>query len=201
LKERGLLEKEELKIKLQFGNKEAFLDILTSIVKEKEPILGKGAFGVCQYLNKPDLFIGVKGRSAAFDAQSYWPLGLQYATSTCGATHLTGFIFSKGITKNTEDIVSQVKLVQDKTAVLESLGVCPYALGSFSLESLLSMLQGATGLTLTVEDLLKIGETICQLEHEFNQKVGIEEDNLPKRWLFPNFSNLLKEYHQLRGWQ
>ena len=201
LKERGLLEKEELKIKLQFGNKEAFLDILTSIVKEKEPILGKGAFGVCQYLDKPDLFIGVKGRSAAFDAQSYWPLGLQYATSTCGATHLTGFIFSKGITKNTEDIVSQVKLVQDKTAVLESLGVCPYALGSFSLESLLSMLQGATGLTLTVEDLLKIGETICQLEHEFNQKVGIEEDNLPKRWLFPNFSNLLKDYHQLRGWQ
>jgi len=204
LKERGLLEKEELKIKLQFGNEEAFLDILTSIiVKEKEPLLGKGAFGICQYFDKPDLFIGVKSRSAPFDVQSYWPLGLQYATSTCGATHLTGFIFLKGITKNTEDIVSQVKLVQDKTAVLEALGICPYALGSFSLENLLSMFQGATGVILTVEDLLKIGETIYQLEHEFNQNVGIglEADNLPKRWLFPKFQSLLKDYHQLRGWQ
>ena len=201
LRERGFLEKEGLKIKPGFGDNEAFLNILTSI--EKEPLLGKGALGVCQYFDKPDLFIGVKARSAPFDVQSYWPLGLQYATSTCGATHLNGFIFSKGITKTTEDIVSQVKLVQDKTAVLEALGVCPYALGSFSLEGLLSMLQGATGLILTVEDLLKIGETIYQLEHGFNQNVGIglEADNLPKRWLFPNFQSLLKDYHQLRGWQ
>ena len=200
LKERGLLEKEELKIKLQFGNKEAFLDILTSIVKEKEPILGKGAFGVCQYLDKPDLFIGVKGRSAAFDAQSYWPLGLQYATSSCGATHLNGFVFSQGITKVRGDIVSQVKTLQDKIAVLEALGICPHGLAGLSLDTMASMLEGVSGITLTQEDLLKIGESIYQLEHEFNQKAGIEEDNLPKRWLFPNFSNLLKDYYQLRGW-
>jgi aldehyde:ferredoxin oxidoreductase len=202
LKERGALENVKQKIKLDFGDKAALVSLLTSIGNGENTLFKKGAYNLAKELDRLDLFMGIKGRSAPFNVKNFFPLALHYATSPCGPTHLTGFIFGEEGLKERDDLAFYIKSVQDKIAVLESMGICPYVLGGFPLETFLPMLQAAIGVTMSTEDLLKIGEMVFQLEHEFNKKVGfsLEEDNLPKAWLFSDFKEALSQYYRLRGW-
>jgi len=195
MKEKGLFDDESVPF---FGDKKTILELIPKIAKKESP-LANGAFKLCQELNNPDLFLGVKGRSIVFDVRNHHYLGLVYATSNCGATHLNGFVFTK---ENYDEIPQKVKLMQDKIAVLESLGICPYILKGISLENLLTIFQATTGITLTKEEFLKKGEEIYQIEHNFNEKAGIKRDAdmLPVKFSFPEFEKILESYYKLRGW-
>lgn len=200
----GALEKENLEIEPKFGDKEALLKLLAFIGKGEKgsSALGKGAYQLSQHLQKPDLFMGVRGRSVCFDVTTLPYLGLQYATSNAWSTYLTGPAFlDKGLKR--EEIADKVKLVQDKTVALEAMGICPYVANGFALDIFLSMFQAATGIALEKADLLKIGETICNLEREFAQKAGVnlETDTLPEKISPSGFKELIDKYYQLRGWK
>ncbi|MCD6320452.1 MAG: aldehyde ferredoxin oxidoreductase C-terminal domain-containing protein [Candidatus Desulfofervidaceae bacterium] len=204
LGEEGVLEKENLEIEPKFGDKEALLKLLAFIGKGEKgsSTLGKGAYQLSQHLQKPDLFMGVKGRSICFDVTNLPYLGLQYATSNTGFTYLSGPTFlDKGLKR--EEIPGKVKLVQDKTAALEAMGICPYVTDGFALDVFLSMFQAATGIELEEADLLKIGEAICNLEREFAQKAGVDlgTGTLPEKISPSGFKELIDKYYQLRGWK
>ena len=102
-----------------------------------------------------------------------------------------------------EDIPKEVKNVQDISAALECLGVCPYLYIGLSLKAFLSIVKAVVGLEWKEENLLKVGEHTIDLEHDFNQKAGItlEADHLPRKLKIIEFEKMLKLYYQLRGWQ
>jgi aldehyde:ferredoxin oxidoreductase len=81
-------------------------------------------------------------------------------------------------------------------------------------EDFASMLTTLTGVSYTLDDYLRAGERIWNLERMFNLKAGFTsaDDNLPERLLkcpiktgpskgeISHLGDMLPEYYQLRGW-
>ena len=197
---------------LTFGKTQAFLETIKASGRGEEiaGILNKGALYLARHFKSEDIFLGVKGRSIPpFDPRIIQGIGLQYATSNFGATHLTGFTLIEEL-KDPSSIKGKAKLVkdyQDKTAILESMGICPYAQFFLPLTIFIEMLNQATGLDFKEEKVLKMGEDIYHIERLFNTNAGIKnEDWLPPKMLrqpvngmISKLDKMLKEYYELRG--
>ena len=107
-----------------------------------------------------------------------------------------------------------VKLFQDLTAVIDSLGLCLFTSFALDLNDYCELYNCIVGETFTPEDMLIAGERIWNLERLFNLQAGIspEEDTLPKRLLeepipegpskghVHRLKELLPEYYRVRGW-
>ncbi len=110
---------------------------------------------------------------------------------------------------------------QNFTALGDSLTQCRFVsergFGMTIKEIYAEMINGVTGWNLTVEDVERIGERICNLERAFNVREGISrtDDSLPYRVMedpVPNgphqgmrcsqqeLNRMLDEYYRLRGW-
>ena len=113
----------------------------------------------------------------------------------------------------TEGKAEMVKALQDFTAVIDSSGLCLFvALApNFLYEEIQSLMNAASGAGYSVEELVRIGERIWNLERLFNLKAGFTkaDDTLPKRLLEEpggpkgdvcRLNEMLPEYYQLRGW-
>jgi aldehyde:ferredoxin oxidoreductase len=114
----------------------------------------------------------------------------------------------------TEGKAEITKLFQDATATVDATGLCQFLTFGIGLEDILPQLSAATGVTYTMDDLMKIGERIWNLERLWNERSGMtgKEDTLPKRILeepIPSgpakgqvnrLGEMLPEYYQLRGW-
>lgn len=107
-----------------------------------------------------------------------------------------------------------VKIFQDLTAVIDSMGLCLFTSFAMGADDYAELYNAVTGSDYTAQTLLEAGERIWNLERVFNLASGIkpEEDTLPKRLLQEEISEgpskgwthklevLLPEYYQLRGW-
>ena len=107
-----------------------------------------------------------------------------------------------------------VKIFQDLTAVIDSLGLCLFTSFAMNAADYAEAYNAVCGTEHTVESLLEAGERIYNLERLFNLQAGIEpsQDTLPKRLLeepitsgpskgsVHRLSELLPEYYTLRGW-
>ena len=107
-----------------------------------------------------------------------------------------------------------VKIFQDLTAVIDSLGLCLLTSFALGAEDYKDMFNAIVGHNWTTESLLEAGERIWNFERMFNLKAGISpsEDKLPRRLLSEPISSgpckghvhhlgqLLPEYYAKRGW-
>ena len=106
------------------------------------------------------------------------------------------------------------KFYQDMTAFIDSAGLCVFTIFAMGVEDYKNLINNATGLTFTAEDLMDIGERIWNMERAFNLKAGIgpEQDTLPDRFLrdpiatgpqkgaVVKLKELLADYYKARGW-
>jgi aldehyde:ferredoxin oxidoreductase len=107
-----------------------------------------------------------------------------------------------------------VKVFQDLTAVIDSAGLCLFTSFALGADTYNDLINGATGSTNSVDDLMAAGERIWNLEKLFNMKAGFTtaDDTLPPRLLNeplaegPNkgqvhhLDQLLPQYYAIRGW-
>jgi len=107
-----------------------------------------------------------------------------------------------------------VKIFQDLTAVIDSLGLCLFTSFALGADDYRDMFNAIVGQDITTESLLQAGDRIWNLERMFNLKAGIgpEQDKLPRRLLgdpIPSgpskghvhrLPELLPEYYKERGW-
>ena len=107
-----------------------------------------------------------------------------------------------------------VKIFQDLTAVIDSLGLCLFSSFALGADDYKDMFNAIVGQDWTKEQLLKAGDRIWNIERMFNLKAGIgpEQDTLPRRLLtepIPNgpckghvhrLPELLPDYYKERGW-
>lgn len=111
-------------------------------------------------------------------------------------------------------------MAENRTAVINSLGLCVFPVGTDPIRYPLSMfaeaLAALTGAELSAEQLRVAGERIVNLEKAFNSRLGHRrpDDQLCERWLKerkPNgpgagwkaedyLEQLKDEYYRLRGW-
>lgn len=177
----------------------------------------------------------VKGmETVATDPRGQPSWGLQYATSSRGADHMRAYsnfeynglsdsdmLRIAGTTKiaerfGTEGKGRAVAYLEDMHAYGDALGVCRFMTrGEIGFPEVLAPLyQTATGIPISTEQLLNVGERITNLERLSNLRDGITpaDDTLPGRYLkepvpdgpakgrICDLQPMLDEYYQARDW-
>ncbi len=227
LYESGFIKKEELEKgpELKFGSAEALLFYLNKMAKAEG--IGKklawGSFRLAESYGHAELSMSVKKQEIpAYDPRGAQGQGLAYATSNRGGCHVRAYLISPEILGAPEKIDPQaiegkpqwVKIFQDLTAVIDSLGLCLFTSFALGAPDYADMVNKATGFNYSVDELMLTGERIWNMERQFNLAAGLTsaDDTLPKRLLEdpipvgPNkgqvhrLGELLPDYYKLRGW-
>ncbi|SKA28722.1 Aldehyde ferredoxin oxidoreductase, partial [Carboxydocella sporoproducens DSM 16521] len=185
--------------------------------------LALGSARLCEAYGHPELAMAVKKQELpAYDPRGVQGHGLQYATSNRGGCHVRGYMISPEILGLPEKLdrfslegkAEWVKVFQDLTAVIDSLGLCLFTSFALGAQDYADLYNAATGENLTAEQLLACGERIWNNERLFNLQEGYtaQDDTLPRRLLeepIPDgpskgsvhrLAELLPVYYQVRGW-
>lgn len=223
--ERGIVSRSEVGRSLNFGDPDAMVEMVRAIGYREGfgDALAEGSYRLAERYGHPEYSMSVKKQEfPAYDARGVQGMGLEYATSNRGACHVRGYMISPEILGSpqkldpfeTEEKAGWTKTFQDLTAVVDSSGICLFNTFAIGAPEILEYLKAATGVKMTLEELMKAGERIWNLERLFNLKAGIsgKEDRLPDRLLkepMPSgpakgnvvkLEKMLPEYYELRGW-
>jgi aldehyde:ferredoxin oxidoreductase len=226
LREKGLIKDEELEgTALEFGNAQSIIDWTIKIGKAEGlgVKMAEGSYRLCEAYGVPELSMSVKKLEIpAYDPRGIQGHGLQYATSNRGGCHVRGYMISPEILGVPEKLdrftlegkAQWVKIFQDLTAVIDSLGLCLFTSFAMGAQNYTDVFNAVCGTDYTAETLLEAGERIYNIERQFNLEAGIDpsQDTLPKRLLeepvvagpskgsVHRLAELLPEYYVLRGW-
>jgi len=225
--QRGIISRDEVGYDLEFGNTDSMIQMLHQIGKGEGVghLLGLGTKAAAQKLGQgSEVFaMHVKGLELpAYDPRGAYAMGLAYATSDRGGCHLRSWpIAAEGLQHNgridpfsTEFKSEFVKNEQDLISVVDSIGMCQFAMGALNPRQLVRLMYSITGQEKfkTIEDVLESGERIYNLTRLINLREGVEPDTLPPRLLdeeMPDgpaqgnrtpLKEMLEEYYFIRGW-
>jgi aldehyde:ferredoxin oxidoreductase len=129
----------------------------------------------------------------------------------------TEFPWFKGLDRLAEEGKGKThKWFEDVRAFQHSLEVCMFAFESRDVvwtQVLAEMFTAVTGIDITADQVLTVGERTTNLERAFNVREGLtrKDDALPERFLKPmpagpakgqfvNLEPMLDEYYEARGW-
>ena len=226
--ESGIIGEDNLPFPVKFGDAEAMINLIHLAAKREGigDLIAEGSYELTKHFGHPKFSMSVKKQELpAYDPRGVKGMGLAYATSNRGGCHVRAFTVTEEV-YNTDDPEYRlkyddkaliVKELQDKQAVVDSLGICSFARTIYGVDDFSEMLEVTWDIDLSPEELLKCGERIWNVERLFNVRAGFtrEHDTLPER-LFKEaiktgpskgeiydkreFEKLLFEYYRLRGW-
>lgn len=225
LYEKGWLSGADFKEPLNFGNGEVVIRLLKEIGRTEGfgAILGKGNYEIGERFGHSESCMTVKGQGLpAYDIRGIQGFGLHLATSNNPTDSMGGYtiideilgVHDASSPSDTNGKAAKVKLFQDLSALMDSMGVCIYLLMGVWIKQIFPMFKSVTAMDVKLEDILLAGERAWNLERLFNLKAGFAnvQDTLPNRILKepiregPAEGNLLRlekmlpEYYRLRGW-
>ena len=201
---------------VEMGRKVAFREGVGDILAEG-PALAARAFG------HPECALTVKGQGIpAYDPRGLKGMGLGYATSNRGACHLRGYspacelslIPLKADPLAWKGKGELLKLLQDLHAFSDSLDLCKFSAFAEGAEEYAGLYGAMVGVPFTLDDVLRAGERVYNLERYYNNLCGFREgsDYLPERFVkepstMPGslghvceLDLMLEEYYAARGW-
>ncbi|MBI4674700.1 MAG: aldehyde ferredoxin oxidoreductase family protein [Chloroflexi bacterium] len=211
--------------KLGWGDYMHMVELVEKTAKREGvgDLLAEGAERAAKKLGHPEIAMTVKGQGIpAYDPRGLKGMGLGYATSNRGACHLQGYSPASElglIPLKTDPLAWKgkgdlLKLLQDLFAFMDSMDVCKFSSFAEGGEEFAEQYSAIVGVPLTVDELLKTGERIYNLERYYNNLNGFREgsDSLPARFLnepsqapgstgnICELDLMLDEYYRLRGW-
>lgn len=205
--EHGLITKNDTGgLELSWGNHEAFVKLVEQMCKKEGfgAILSDGTKIAAERIGKgsEQYAMHVKGLELpAHNPFRFKSLGLNYATGNRGACHNRGSPSypARGVTSPEIDLPdkydpftpdgkgSATKIHQDACALVDSVGQCkfPQFFGGLNLNMLTDLYNAVTGSNATLQDMMKAGERIWNLERAFSVKMGLtkKDDKLPDRFI------------------
>lgn len=221
LQQNGLIKNDSL----TFGNKDNLCKLVEQIALRKGigEELAEGSLRFSSKNNGQDYAMQVKGMEMpAYDPRGAFGQALNYAISSRGACHLTGFLIALevlGAPKKIDRFSIRGKsdllvLKQNQSVVEDSLIVCKFVGYALGLEFQVRFLSTVLDKEISINDLLTIGERIYNLERLFNIREGFsrKDDILPKRFLetplqdgpskgkIVPLNDLIDEYYMVRNW-
>jgi aldehyde:ferredoxin oxidoreductase len=223
LYEMGAIPEEDIGFPLRFGDRDAMVELTRQCAKGEGfgKVIGMGSYRMATKYGHPELSMSVKKQEIpAYDSRAIQGIGLNYATSNCGAAHVRGYVIAPevlGVPMKTDPLVTTkkgdlVKLFQDLTALCDSTGMCIFITFAVGLPEIAGQYRAAVGSDESDEDILLKGERIWNLEKRFNMEAGVEKDTLPPRLLreaLPSgpakgkvceLQTMLADYYRERGW-
>jgi aldehyde:ferredoxin oxidoreductase len=231
--EQGLLPEADVGGTLNFGDAEAMV-ALTEKTGRREgfgDLLAEGSYRLAQQYGHPEYSITAKKLEfPGYDPRGAKGMGILYATSNIGASHMKGDMiylefgyFDFRLDPFAEaDKARFCKQMQDIYAVVDSVGVCAFVAmrhlmkhdESLELDRMAGAMSAATGMQYDPAGLLEAGERIYNLERSFLIAAGFRrvDDNLPPRMLqeplpegpakgqVVDLETMLESYYEHRGW-
>jgi aldehyde:ferredoxin oxidoreductase len=180
----------------KFGDAEAAIRLIKE-VGQGTPlgrILGSGAAVTGRVFGIERIPV-VKGQSMpAYDPRAVQGMGVTYATATMGADHTAGYavtanLLSVGGTVDPLKPQGQVELsrnLQIATTAIDATGMCLFIAFAIldqpdTFQSLIDLINGFTGLSMTADDVTNLGKSILMHERNFNKAAGLTaaHDRLP----------------------
>jgi len=230
--EKGIItEKDTEEIKLTWGNAQALIDTIKKIAKREGigEILSEGVRRAAQILGKNSIefAIHIKGLEPSYhDPRCFFSHAINYATGARGGCHNSSQSHAFEMAASCPDlglnepqdrhmIEGKVEFVvksQNLMCLYDSLVFCKFFHTSCALQphQVVNFLNYVTGWKLDLNEALKIGERIFNLQRMYNVRCGIsrKDDTLPPRLLtlkrdkdkLPPLGQLLSDYYELRGW-
>ncbi|MBW2610198.1 MAG: aldehyde ferredoxin oxidoreductase family protein [Deltaproteobacteria bacterium] len=237
--EKGILTENDTDgLRLEWGNKEAVWKLMENIVNKRGlgEILAEGSRKASEIIGKgsEEFALHTKGLDhVEADPRGLMAWGLAYAVSSRGADHLRALpAFEMSITPErakelfgteeagdrfaTKGKGKMVKWYEELRAFEDSMETCKFICRT-ELNSpgpLAEILNAVTGLGISENDVMLIGERIVNVERAFNVREGIrrKDDSLPRRFLeeplpfgpaaghVHKLEPMLDDYYKLRGW-
>jgi len=209
----------------EFG-KEGSLSNIIETIALRDGIGDELAEGSLRFSRKHNGFkyaMQVKGMEIpAYDPRGAFGHALNYAVSSRGACHLTGFLAALevlGAPKliNRFSVSGKSDLLflkQNQSAVEDSLIVCKFVGYALGFEFQARFLSSILNKEISITYLITIGERIYNLERLYNIRDGFskEDDTLPSRFLetpliegpskgkVVPLKRLLQDYYKVRQW-
>jgi len=233
LSERGYLPEADVGRQLRFGDPEAIVDLtrMTGLREGFGDILAEGSLRMAEQYGHPEFAMVSRGQEfAGYDPRGEQGMGLAYATSSIGASHMRGdpaYIELIGVPMlidplTWEDKPRLVKDWQEVFAIIDAAGLCVF----FTVRNLVSptrdirpvgileLLNAATGVGYDMDELMRVGERIINAERYFLAQAGFsrKDDSLPPRiveepmpdgpakGMVCHLDEMLTAYYELRGW-
>lgn len=233
LVDRGYLSEETVGRPLQWGDGQALVELTrqTGYREGFGNLLAEGSYRLAQRYGHPELaMVSKKQEFAGYEARGAQGMGLVYATSPIGGSHMRGdpaYFELLGVPTLVDPLewrgkARLSKIWQDLFCIIDAAGLCVFFcvrnLVEQNLEvkpvGILEYLNAATGADYTLPELLRAGERIANAERLFLVRAGFsrKDDTLPPRLTqepMPagpakgsvcHLEEMLAEYYELRGW-
>jgi len=212
-------------LKLDWGAGEAVVKLLDMIVYRKGlgDTLAEGLKRAAETIGHGADRYALHVKGLAFDSRDprgskAWGLG--YAISSRGADHCRTLVpdLAPGIDRFSEEgKPAMLKWCEECIGVQNCLETCvfPWPRYDFTVPELLAKIfMAVTGVEITGEQLLKVGERVLNLDRCFNMREGMQksDDGLPDRFtkeMMPegpskghvvSIGPMVDKYYELRGW-
>nr|MDO8115341.1 aldehyde ferredoxin oxidoreductase C-terminal domain-containing protein [Candidatus Sigynarchaeota archaeon] len=229
LQEKGVLPPAKVEgLKLAWGDMDPAITLIEKIAKREGigDIMAEGTVGMAKKLGVSlDECAAVNNMEVPFhDPRAYLGSALEYATSHRGACHVTAaYYFTSmgapfpdwGISCldrfENEGVGKCVAQLQDLRAMFQSMSLCTFVIPS-SATMMADFFSSATGIPMTMEEIITVGERISTLRRLINLNLGYTtaSEKLPAILLkpleggtegkIPDIEKQLKDYYEYRGW-
>jgi aldehyde:ferredoxin oxidoreductase len=181
---------------IPWGSGPAAIEMVRKVARD-DPwgrIIGNGSVFTGQALGV-DRVPAVKGQGLpAYDPRAEKGMGLSYATSPMGGDHTSGYTVAINIVGcagggdplKKEGNIERSRNLQIATAAIDSTGLCLFTAFAVldnpdALQCIVDLINARYGLSLTTEDVPKLGEQVLRDERSFNRDAGFTKahDRLP----------------------
>ncbi len=229
--EKGYLAEDEIGQPLRFGDADAMIDMVQKMAYRDGfgNELAEGSYRFADKYGHPELAVTTRKQEfPGYDPRGAQGMGLLYATSNKGASHMEGDVayeevFGTPVKEDPHSVKGKAELVawyQDAFSLIDSSGLCVFLALRYVfnkdrliLPTILSELMTyATGVDYDPYDIMNAADRVYTLERTFLIKAGSTEDTLPPRMLnepLPDgpakgqvnrLDEMLPDYYKVRGW-
>jgi len=233
LAEKEIIPETDIGFQLRFGDADAVINLVQAMADRDGfgDKLAEGSFRLAENYGYPEYSITAKKLEfPGYDPRGSKGMGLLYATSNIGASHMAGDLAYAevfGVPEKLDPLTIEnkaalIKRFEDAFAIIDAAGLCVFLSVRYLFEPdinlwprrLTQIMNYATGAGYDEETLLLAGERIFNLERLFLLKAGFskQDDTLPPRMLqepmnegpakgqVVELEEMLSDFYILRGW-
>lgn len=231
LYERGIIDDSITGRPLRFGDGDAVIEMVEKIAYRQGfgNQLAEGSYRLAQHYEHPEVSVTARKQEfPGYDPRGSQGMGLLYATSNKGASHMEGDVAYtevfgvplKADPLTTDGKAELVARWQDAFALIDSGGLCVFFAVRYVFTKeymiwpnrLAKVINLTTGANYSEEEIMRAAERVYNLERLFVLKAGSTVDTLPPRMLdeplpegpgkgrVVDLDKMLPDYYAYRGW-
>ncbi len=231
--EKGYIPESDIGQPLRFGDADAMIEMVqkTAYREGFGNILAMGSYRMAEKYGHPEIAVTARKQEfPGYDPRGSQGMGLLYATSNIGASHMEGDLaYSEvfGVPEKLDGLSTDrkpelVKRFEDAFALIDSAGLCVFLSVRYVFDKdvnlwptrLTEIMNLTTGASYTPTEIMTAAERIYNLERLFliGAGSGKEDDTLPYRMLYEpmpegpakglvvKLDEMLPAFYQARGW-